>query len=92
MGPYLILAGVSAVLLPWSWHRSRNWTRYRLGTGAPVVWILLLITGCLGLGLVAAGQPELAREFGTGGLIGAGLGLSVLWRNSTQSGISDGPD
>jgi hypothetical protein len=80
--PYLVLAAVSGGMLPWSWHRSRHWARYRWGTGAPVVWALLLLTAGVCLTLVLLGEPILARELGLGGLIGSGLALSILVRNS----------
>jgi hypothetical protein len=78
---YALVLGLSLVVGVVSWRRSAgSMTRYELYTGAPVVWVLLAVTAVSAIAAEAAGDPGLATELFTGGLIGTGLAQVVLLR------------
>lgn len=83
MWGYLAIAVVCAALLPWARKRSEgSMTRYSVGTGAPLVIVLIgaaaLVAGVAHRG----GDSDLARELFTGGLIGGALVQFVLLRRT----------
>jgi hypothetical protein len=79
---YVLVVAVSVVVGVVSWRRSGgSMTRYRLYTGAPVVWVLLGVTAVSAMLAHAAGDAGLATELFTGGLIGTGLAQWVLVRH-----------
>ena len=78
---YAFVLLLSAVLGVVSWRRSGgSMTRYQLYTGAPLVWVLLAVAAITALAAEVAGDPVLATELFTGGLIGTGLVQVVLLR------------
>jgi hypothetical protein len=78
---YALVLVVSLVVGVVSWRRSGgSMIRYELYTGAPVVWLLLAGTAVSAIAAEAAGDPALATELFTGGLIGTGLAQVVLLR------------
>lgn len=85
---YVAAAVLCAGALPWAWRRSgRAWTRYVIGTGAPLVLAALLGVSLVAV-LIATNDADLAREVFTGGLLGSGITQFVLLRR-TQG--DDGP-
>jgi hypothetical protein len=81
---YVLVLLVSAVLGAVSWRRSGgSMTQYQLYTGAPLVWVLLAVAATTALIAQVAGDPVLATELFTGGLIGTGLVQVVLLRRAT---------
>ena len=80
---YVVVLLVSAVVGAVSWRRSGgSMTRYQLYTGAPLVWVLLAVAATTALVAEVAGDPVLATELFTGGLIGTGLVQVVLLRRA----------
>jgi hypothetical protein len=87
---YAVVLGVSVVVGCLSWRRSGgSMTRYRLYTGAPVVWVLLGSAAAGALVVARSGDAELAVALFTGGLIGTGLVQVVLLRRSSASSPPD---
>jgi hypothetical protein len=81
---YVLVLLASAVLGAVSWRRSGgSMTQYQLYTGAPLVWVLLAVAATTALIAQVAGDPVLATELFTGGLIGTGLVQVVLLRRAT---------
>lgn len=82
MTPYVVVAALTAVVLPVAWRRSRrSMTRYVLYTGAPLVLVLLLGFALVSVGLAAADEL-LARQVFTGALIGCGITQLILLRRT----------
>jgi hypothetical protein len=77
-----VLLVASLVLGILGWRRSGSLTRYRLYTGAPIVWVLLAASCLAALLADRTGNADLASGLVTGGLIGAGLVLAVLVRRA----------
>jgi hypothetical protein len=81
---YVLVLLLSAVVGAVSWRRSGgSMTRYQLYTGAPLVWVLLAVAAITALVAQAAGDPDLATQLFTGGLIGTGMVQVVLLRRAT---------
>ena len=78
----VVLLVASLVLGVLGWRRSGSLIRYRMYTGAPIVWVLLAGSCLAALLADRAGNADLASGLVTGGLIGAGLVLAVLVRRS----------
>ena len=73
-----------------SWRRSGgSMTRYRLYTGAPLVWVLLGTVAASALLTELTGDADLALGLFTGGLIGTALVQVVLVRRSAAQADSD---
>jgi hypothetical protein len=73
-----------------AWRRSGgSMTRYRLYTGAPLVWVLLGTVAASALLTQLTGDANLALALFTGGLIGTGLVQFVLLRRSAAQADSD---
>jgi hypothetical protein len=78
---YALVLAVSVVVGVLSWRRSEgSMVRYRLYTGAPLVWVLLAVAAITALAAEVVGSPDLATALFTGGLIGTGLVQVVLLR------------
>lgn len=77
---YLVVLAVCLVLGPVAWRRSGSMTRYLTITGAPVVWVLLAVTGLVAAVTDRWGDARTAQELFTGGLIGTGFAQVVLLR------------
>lgn len=87
---YVAVLLVSAVVGAVSWRRSGgSMTRYELYTGAPLVWVLLSVAASTALAADLAGDPVLATELFTGGLIGTGLVQVVLLRRGVGDRARD---
>jgi hypothetical protein len=81
---YVLVLVLSAVVGAVSWRRSGgSMTRYQLYTGAPLVWVLLAVAASTALVAHFAGDPDLATQLFTGGLIGTGMVQVVLLRRAT---------
>lgn len=79
---YVGAALLCAIALPLAWRRSgRSWTRYVVGTGAPLVLAALLVASLVSA-LIALADPDLAREVFTGGLLGSGITQFILLRHT----------
>ncbi len=79
---YLVVAVLCAGVLPWAWRRAgRSWTRYVIGTGAPLVLAALVACSVLAM-LIHTADADLAREVFTGGLLGSGIAQFVLLRRT----------
>ena len=79
---YVAAALLCAVALPLAWRRSgRSWTRYVVGTGAPLVLVALLAASVVSA-LIALADADLAREVFTGGLLGSGITQFILLRHT----------
>src|SRR5215217_712782 len=85
--PLYVAVLVVSLPLGWlAWRRSAgSMTRYRLYTGAPVVWVLLAAVAMSAVLAELAGQADLALALFTGGLIGTGLVQVVLLRRSAAT-------
>lgn len=82
MALYAVAAVLCAAALPWAWRRAgRSWTRYVVGTGAPLVLAALLVVALACLAIARA-DAELAREVFTGGLLGSGIVQFILLRRT----------
>lgn len=82
MALYVGAALLCALALPWSWRRAgRSWTRYVIGTGAPLVLAALLAVSVV-CALINLVDPTLAREVFTGGLLGSGITQFILLRHT----------
>jgi hypothetical protein len=78
-----VLLALSVVVGVLSWRRSaRSLTRYRLYTGAPVIWLLLGAGSLVALVAAAAGRPDLTAGLLAGALLGTGLVQVVLLRRT----------
>ena len=87
---YVVVLLVSVVVGAVSWRRSGgSMTRYQLYTGAPLVWVLLAVAATTALAADVAGDPVLATELFTGGLIGTGLVQVVLLRRGVGADLTD---
>jgi hypothetical protein len=83
---YAVVLVVSVLVGCLSWRRSGgSMTRYRLYTGAPLVWVLLGAVAVSALLAERAGDADLALGLFTGGLIGTGLVQVVLLRRSAAA-------
>jgi hypothetical protein len=81
---YVVVLLLSAVVGAVSWRRSGgSMTRYQLYTGAPLVWVLLAVAAGTAVVAQVAGDPDLATQLFTGGLIGTGMVQVVLLRRAT---------
>ncbi|HEX8496028.1 MAG TPA: hypothetical protein VF661_02440 [Actinomycetales bacterium] len=85
---YLVVAALSAGLLPIARRRSRgSMTRYVLYTGAPAVLVLMLAAALVAAAL-ASRDEVVARQVFTGGLIAAGIAQFILLRRTqTQDDV-----
>lgn len=80
---YLGIAAICAAIVPWARKRSEgSMTRYSVGTGAPIVFVLIGGAAVVASLAVGSGDSDLAREIFTGGLIGAALAQFVLVRRT----------
>jgi len=80
---YLAIAAVCAGLVPWARKRSEgSMTRYSVGTGAPIVIVLIGAAAVVAAFTQASGDDDLARELFTGGLIGGALTQFILVRRT----------
>ena len=82
MALYVVAGLLCAGALPWSWRRSgHSWTRYVVGTGAPLVLAALLAAAVVSAVIVRF-DADLAREVFTGGLLGSGITQFILLRHT----------
>lgn len=80
---YVGIAAIGAALVPWARKRSEgSMTRYTVGTGAPVVIVLIAGSALAAAVAQGAGDGDLARELFTGGLIGGALAQFILMRRT----------
>jgi hypothetical protein len=80
---YLAIAVVCAGLVPWARKRSEgSMTRYSVGTGAPIVIVLIGAAAVVAAFTQASGDDDLARELFTGGLLGGALTQFILVRRT----------
>jgi hypothetical protein len=80
---YLAIAAACAGLVPWARKRSEgSMLRYSVGTGAPLVLVLLGVAALVAGLAKGGGDADLARELFTGGLIGAALVQFILLRRT----------
>jgi hypothetical protein len=89
---YLAIAAVCAGLVPWARKRSEgSMTRYSVGTGAPVVIVLIGAAALAAAFAQGADDSDLARELFTGGLIGGALAQFILVRRTYGSTLRPQP-
>jgi len=80
---YVAIAAVCAGLVPWARKRSEgSMTRYSVGTGAPIVIVLIGAAALAAAFAQGSGESDLARELFTGGLIGGALVQFILVRRT----------
>jgi hypothetical protein len=80
---YVAIAAVCAGLVPWARKRSEgSMTRYSVGTGAPIVIVLIGAAALVAAFAHGSGDGDLARELFTGGLIGGALAQFILVRRT----------
>jgi hypothetical protein len=80
---YVAIAAVCAGLVPWARKRSEgSMTRYSVGTGAPIVIVLIGAAALVAAFAQGGGDADLARELFTGGLIGGALVQFILVRRT----------
>jgi hypothetical protein len=80
---YLGIAAVCAATVPWARKRSEgSMIRYSVGTGAPLVIVLIGAASLASAVAQASGDSDLARELFTGGLIGGALVQFILVRRT----------
>ncbi|HET8616940.1 MAG TPA: hypothetical protein VFL94_15570 [Actinomycetales bacterium] len=80
---YVAIAAGCAAMVPWARQRSQgSMTRYTVGTGAPLIFVLLSLAALVAAAAAASGDSDLARELFTGGLIGAALAQFILLRRT----------
>jgi hypothetical protein len=80
MGFYAVVAIVSLVLFPVAYKRSGSMTHYVPVTGAPVVWLLLLVASTTAAIAELSGDPGTSQAVFSGGLIGTAFAQVVLLR------------
>ena len=85
MGFYALVGLVSLVLLPVSYRRSRSMTHYVPVTGAPIVWLLLMVASGTAAISEAAGDPGTSQAVFSGGLIGTAFVQIMLLRRVAAS-------
>lgn len=89
---YLGIAVVCAAIVPWARRRSHgSMTTYSIRTGAPIVMVLFAVSALAAAWASAAGDPDLAREVFTGGLIGGALAQFILMRRTYGIRLEDHP-
>jgi hypothetical protein len=80
---YLGIAVVCAAIVPWARKRSEgSMIRYSIGTGAPLVIVLIGAASLTAAVAQGSGDSDLARELFTGGLIGGALVQFILMRRT----------
>jgi hypothetical protein len=80
---YLGIAAVCAGVVPWARKRSEgSMMRYSVGTGAPLVFVLIGAASLTSAVAQGSGDSDLARELFTGGLIGGALVQFILVRRT----------
>ena len=80
---YVAIAAVCAGLVPWARKRSEgSMTRYSVGTGAPIVIVLIGAAALAAAFAQGSGEADLAREVFTGGLIGGAFAQFILVRRT----------
>jgi hypothetical protein len=80
---YLGIAAVCAGIVPWARKRSEgSMMRYSVGTGAPLVFVLIGAASLASAVAQGSGESDLARELFTGGLIGGALVQFILVRRT----------
>jgi hypothetical protein len=89
MGFYTLVGAVSLVLLPLAYKRSGSMTRYVPMTGAPVVWLLLMVAAVSAAISEASGAQGTSQAVFSGGLIGTALVQVVLLRRGVRGRITD---
>ncbi len=90
MGFYALVAVVSLVVFPLAYKRSGSMTRYVAITGAPVVWLLLVVAAGTAAIAEGLGDPGTSQAVFSGGLIGTAFAQVVLLRRSARSGTLPG--
>lgn len=80
MGFYAVVGVMSLALLPVAYKRSGSMTHYVPITGAPVVWLLLLVASGTAAISEAAGDPGTSQAVFSGGLIGTAFVQVLLLR------------
>lgn len=92
MGFYALVAVVSLMLLPLSYKRSGSMTEYVKVTGAPIVWLLLVVASGTAAITEAAGDPGTSQAVFSGGLIGTAFVQVVLLRRvGRAAAVRDAP-
>lgn len=92
---YLVVGVIALVLLPVAYRRSGSMTRYRVVTGAPLVWVLLAAASAGAVIAYLAGDPSLAQGVFSGGLLGTAFAQIVLLRRGlgeARGPSQDGPE
>lgn len=90
---YLGIAAVCAAVVPWARKRSEgSMTRYSVGTGAPVVMVLMGAAALVAGIAQGGGDGDLAREIFTGGLIGGALAQFILMRRTYGISLGQRPN
>ena len=85
MGFYALVGVVSLVVFPLAYKRSGSMTRYVPFTGAPVVWLLLMVASVTAAAAEAAGDPGTSQAVFSGGLIGTAFAQVVLLRRGAAA-------
>lgn len=91
MGFYALVGVVSLVLFPLAYKRSGSMTRYVPVTGAPVVWLLLMVAAGTAAVAEASGAPGTSQAVFSGGLIGTAFVQVVLLRRGVRGHTADAP-
>ncbi|HEX3004884.1 MAG TPA: hypothetical protein VHO27_11790 [Angustibacter sp.] len=87
MGFYALVGVLSLVLFPLAYKRSGSMTRYVPLTGAPIVWLLLLVASGTAAISEAAGDPGTSQAVFSGGLIGTAFAQLVLLRRVGHASV-----
>jgi phosphatidylserine synthase len=82
---FLVFAAICVVLLLVSYRRSGSLTRYEMYSGAPVMWVLLLVSSLISWGIDLAGNHSTAVETFAGGLIGTAFVQVYLMRRQARA-------
>lgn len=80
MGFYALVAVVSLLVFPLAYKRSGSMTHYVPVTGAPIVWLLLVVAAGTAAISEAAGDPGTSQAVFSGGLIGTAFTQVLLLR------------
>lgn len=92
MGFYAVIAILSLAVFPLAYKRSGSMTHYVPMTGAPVVWLLLLVASGTAAIAEAAGAPGTSQAVFSGGLIGTAFAQVVLLRRVAPRPLGRGGD
>jgi hypothetical protein len=85
MGFYAAVGILSIIVFPLAYKRSGSMTHYVPITGAPVVWLLLVVAALTAAAAEAAGDPGTSQAVFSGGLIGTAFAQVVLRRRTVAS-------